>query len=242
MKGFQPDGNELKIQAGVKRLLPAFKRSDFEAITKGLQVLVDRYGREIANASLSQIIADHPEFCTIVMNQLPEDFRIEFNAKAVEIMADVISKAGLRLEDHLRVIDEGIVITKAAVQVFEADGFPMSAFGEGQDSLTGIGINRTDGFVHPLSEAFPLDEHMSEEGLNSWAVASMVISGALGWTEASKEKCVEFAQECVKISAPTLDLQIMLQRSRYDDRALLRLCSLVNSGFDIKARKATGSL
>jgi len=245
-KGFQSneDTDAIKIAIGVKRLTPSAKRGDIHAFSDGCAELQRRYGHQVADEAMRQVMEQIPGICDLAMNAVekaPPAMKAEFYAKSIEVMAEVLTDAGLRLEDHLRVNDEGIGLTKQAVATIAATGYPgIKEFGEGNDSLEEMGLNRTNGFVHPLSEAIkPTKENgLPEDVLNLWAVVSMIISGAQGWTEADKDKCLEMLKELVSRSAPTADLNALLYRSRYDDRVLLKLCSLAHTAMEAKAVRA----
>ena len=237
-KGFQSDADETKIQIGVKRLLPSAKRRDIHAFADGVRQLQQRYGHDVADESMRRVMESHPDIADGIIDVMPDDIQREFHAKSIEIMVDVIEEAGLKIEENIRVSDEGIGLTKAAVKAIAATGYPqIKKFGEGNETLEGMGLKRLGGFMHPLSETHNAKElGLPEDGMNMWAVASIIVSGAFGWIEASVEKCEGALKEAVLVAAPTTDVATLMKRSRYDDRALLRLCNLVQSGMDAKAR------
>jgi hypothetical protein len=245
MPGFQANGEDLKIEAGVKRLSPAAQRGDLQAFADGVRSLQERYGHAIAKAAMGRVMVDHPQIYEGVIGLIGEsspETKEEFEARAVEIMAETLEDAGLQLESHLRVTDRGIALSKAGIAVLAAVSPNVFLGSEGNDALEGIGLSRIGGFVHPLAEAIePTQENSLPEGvLNLWAVASLVISGAMGWAEGDRHKCYQAVAECVARSAPTANLDILLRRSRYDDRFLLRLCALVCSGLETKAANELG--
>ncbi|MEM9451547.1 MAG: hypothetical protein AAGA75_23855 [Cyanobacteria bacterium P01_E01_bin.6] len=236
-KGFASNNSELKIEAAVKRLIPSAKRGDVHAFCSGIRKVKLRRGADIADEAMRRVIEQVPDICNQLTDVMPSDMKNEFYAKAIEVIADVLESSGLRLEDHLRVCDEGMAITSQAVQVLSIHGVPeRELFGRGNDSLSGMGIERTDGFIHPLSEVFDAkSSELPEDTINLWGFASTVISGAQGWIQANKEACLATLKDVVFIASPTTDLSALLYRSRYDDRALLKLCSLIVNGFEAKA-------
>ncbi|MBD1847303.1 hypothetical protein H6F89_28635 [Cyanobacteria bacterium FACHB-63] len=149
-------------------------------------------------------------------------------------LADQIEKAGLRIEDHLRVNDRGVALTNEAIQAIAASGSPRMAELKGNANLQGIGISRHPSFVHPLSGFFDADcKH-----INSWGAVSMLISVAQGWIEeGNRSTAQQSLATTVYAIAPRLDLPTLQRQARYDDRALLKLCSHVHEGLILRADK-----
>ena len=228
MKGFKDlNAQELQVQAVVKRLTPAATRRDEWAIAEGLRKMRGRYGKEIVDDAVAELLQEHPWIWEKVSENLPADTKQMMNDSAFEIMAETLTDTGLRLEDHMRVNDQGVGLSKVAIAAIAATGYEnMEAWGEGNETLEGMGLNRSP-WMHPLAEFSP-----DHKNMNLWASASLFISAALGWVPDEDESppARELIRESVSLVAPTLDTGILLQRCRYDDRALLKLTELVHRG------------
>jgi len=175
-----------------------------------------------------------PELIGKMLDQLPPEIKNEFHSTAYEIMANEIIKSGLRVEDHCRVTDQGFALTKQAIKAIAATGFPaVKELGEGNDDLDGLGIGRS-AFIHSLSEYSPDGDHM-----NLWGLASLIISAAQGWIPGEKptQQALEMLTNTVFKASPTTDVNLLLARARYDDRALLKLASLLNEGLNASVVK-----
>ncbi len=234
-KGFQ-SADETKIEIAIKRLIPSAKRADIHAFADGVRETQTRYGHDIADEAMRQIFTQFPELAERAIEFLPESAKPHLLDCAYSLMAQAIEVSGLRIEDHFRVCDHGVAMTHDAISVIASTGFPpVAEFGQGNDSLTGVGIDRTGGFIHPLSEVH------QKEYLNSFFVVSMTISATLNWLDEppdNPETPRSFLRDCVSRVAPTLDLETMLFRVRYDDRALMQLASYAERGFTAIAQKA----
>lgn len=219
--------DEIKIAIIVKRLTPAARCADLHAFAEGVREAQSRYGHDIADEGMRQTLVQFPDLRDQMIDFLPDEVKSHLHEAAHSIIAEVLENAGLRLEDHMRVTDRGVALTREAVKAIADTEFPQVAeFGEGNETLAGIGLDRGDGFIHPLSATMD----GNSEYLNSWAVVSMTVSGALEWTDANQNKCLEFLQTCVSTVAPTVDLPTLTRRARYDDRALMKLCSYCQDG------------
>lgn len=224
-KGFQStEADDLKIQAIVRRLLPAVTRKDEFAIATGLKKMVDRYGEELVSEAFTIISADNPWLFQSTLNKMLKSDREEFAAQAIEFLAETITDAGLRLEDHLRVADRGIAVTHEAVETIRATGFPRWEEFGGNETLEGMGIGRSP-YIHHLAEFSP-----DLESMNFWALASLTISAAQGWIpdEDASSVAAEDIRKLIFTIAPTTDLSKLLYRSRYDDSALVTLTNLLH--------------
>lgn len=152
-------------------------------------------------------------------------------------MATKLEGFGLKPEEHMRSCEQGFALTKTAIIAFKNDGYPnWRDFGKGVESIEEIGIPRSP-FWHHLSDIKEIDgEHM----MNIWAVASLFISAAHGWVpdEGKSEQGKKIIFEVLPTVAPTVDIERLMFRSRYDDRALLKLCSLVMRAIEQKCDKS----
>ncbi|MBD1842500.1 hypothetical protein H6F89_03530 [Cyanobacteria bacterium FACHB-63] len=231
-KGFQST-DETKIAIIKKRLKPSIERQDEYAFQSGLMKMIERYGSELTEKAFQKLLSDSTWLTQKTLNMMPPSMRGEFKSSATDILASVIQDAGLKLEDHLRVTDQGIFASKKAIKAIADTGFPVSQLGEGKESLEGIGFKRSP-FIHQLSEMLD-DEH-----LNSWAAISMVITVAQGWDELGDRVVAQTNLEMmIQLVAPTLDLQTLQRRARYDDRALLQLASYAERGFNALAQRSS---
>jgi len=228
MKGFKDlTAQQLQIQAVIKRLTPAVVRRDEVAIAEGLRKMRGRYGKEIVDDAVGELLQEHPWIWEKASENLPADTKQMMNDSAFEIMAETLTDAGLRLEDHMRINDQGVGLSKVAIAAIAATGYEnMEAWGEGNATLQGLGLNRSP-WMHPLAEFSP-----DHKNMNLWASACLFISAALGWIpdEDVSLPAHELIREAVSLVAPTTDTTILLHRCRYDDRALLKLTELVHRG------------
>lgn len=235
MKFEQDSSDEIKIAIAVRRLTPSAERGDAEAFSLAAHELVRNYGTDIARKAMQICFDKHPKLTVEAIKQMPEDVQQEAFGWANEILAETLEDAGLRLEDHLRVSDQGIAVTKQAVAAIKATGYSeLDDFGGGNDSLEGYGIQRIPNFWHPLSKTI---KNNGEECLNSWCAVSLLISFALGWDQEGDPKIAKpHLQQLIFAANPSIDFERLCHRSRYDDRALLKLASLANTGFENLAK------
>lgn len=162
----------------------------------------------------------------------------ELTERNIQEIARILEKSKLRLEDHFRCLDSGAVFTKAALRMLAHRGFDFAP-AVGVDSLIGIGIDRSGGFRHPLTERITEDINGNPEPMtNLWGVASGIISGANGWIIANREVCLAMAVEAVKTVDLKLDAMGLLYQARYSDPALMRLAMIVHDGLEIKCEEA----
>jgi len=228
MQGFKDlTAQQLQIQAVIKRLTPAVVRRDEWAIAEGLRKMRGRYSKEVVDDALGELLQEHPWIWEKVSENLPADTKQMMNDSAFEIMAETLTDTGLKLEDHMRVNDQGVGLSKVAIAAIAATGYPdMELWGEGNETLEGMGLSRSP-WMHPLSEFSP-----DHKNMNLWASASLFISAALGWIpdEDVSLPAHELIRESVSLVAPTVDTAILLHRCRYDDRALLKITELVHRG------------
>lgn len=241
MKGFQPDSiDETKIQVIVRRLLPAVRRQDETAFSNGVINMSERYGHQLAAEAIRVLSEDHDWITDYVFNRLennmPKEMWQEFVGRGADAIAESLESEGLRIEDHMRRGDQGFAFSKQAINVIVGSGYPKAyEFGEGHESLSGIGLSR-DPYVHPLAE---FTERDGDALLNVWAVTSVTINCAMGWDESEQpDRAKALLKELVMIASPTCDMDKLMHRARYDDRVLLRLASLAKSGLDAKVNSA----
>ncbi|MBD1857709.1 MULTISPECIES: hypothetical protein [Leptolyngbya] len=234
--GFQ-SADETKIAIAVKRLTPSAKRGDIQAFSDGVQQMRERYGQPVAEEAMNRILKEHRELSLQLLDRLPKESQLLIQDEAFDILAEVVEAAGLRLEDHFRITDKGIALTAPGLKAIADTGFPkMEDFGKPFDSLEGVGLKRISGFYHPLCETF---EHRGEDCVNSWAVASMCINSAAGWLpDVDSEQGYRSLELFVSQVSPTADVRKLLWRSRFDDRALMRLCQLAADGMTAKAAQS----
>jgi hypothetical protein len=235
-QGFQIDYDATKIAVIIKRLTPAIEREDEVAVGRGLREFIQRYGEHVVNRAWEHLLEKYEWLTAQAMSHMSPDQRQIFRDSAYEIIAEQLTEAGLRLEDNFRVLDNGFVLTKAAIDAIKATGFSaVEHFGTGVDSLAGVGIRR-DPFKHPLSEVSPDGEHM-----NLWMFASIGISAALGWLNEppdNPEVAMTNIRKMVFAANPAVDFEKLLRQCRYDDRALMRLASLIKEGFEKTAQSS----
>ncbi|MBD1842137.1 hypothetical protein H6F89_01660 [Cyanobacteria bacterium FACHB-63] len=231
-KGFQST-DETKIAIIKKRLKPSIEREDEYAFQSGLMKMIERYGSDLTEKAFQKLLSDSTWLAQKTLNMMPPSMGGEFKSSATDILASVIQDAGLKLEDHLRVTDQGIFASQKAIKAIADTGFPVSQLGEGKETLAGIGLKRSP-FIHQLSEM------LDEEHLNSWATISMVITVAQGWDTVGDRVVAQTNLEMmIQFVAPTLDLQTLQRRARYDDRALLQLASYTERGFNALAQRSS---
>jgi hypothetical protein len=227
--------DELKIAAIVKRLTPSVERKDERAIASGIEKMTERYGKTLVGEALGELCQDFPWMFHDAIDNLPTEQKNLFQDEAVAIMAETLTDAGLRIEDHMRVCDKGIGLTKQAIAAIVATGFPNAAeLGEGNESMEGLGLAR-DPFWHRLSKFEGQGERTM---MNNWACASFMINAANGWipddddTLTPSPKGVANVKRLAALVAPTLDAEKLLHRAKYDDRALLKLCEILHRALE----------
>lgn len=221
------------IEVIKRRFRPFCESKDRDGLLVKIREMVSRYGREPVSEATLELMQEFDWLLTYSIEMADEDTQRTFYGEAYDTIARQLEASGLKLEESLRVSDEGFALSCEAVRVIASTGFPHAdQFGDGHESLKGIGISR-DPFIHQLSESIENGEYF-----NSWMVASLTISTALEWFgEGDPEQAEAFLAECVSRVAPMVDLDRLLWRSRYDDRALMQLCSYVSNGFDAIARQ-----
>jgi len=229
---------QLKIQAIIKRLTPLADRQDKVAFESGVAEAHKRYGKKLFAAAFKELVENNDWVSSVSLSWLPQDTQEEFLSQANEMVAKELIKSGLRIEDHFRVSDNGIAFSNEAARFLASTGFPTPI--PGNDSLMSLGLSRSS-FVHPLTEQSLSDfgGKELEPSINSWGVASLLINFAMGWIDDEPtEKARESILSSIPTVAPTVDVSRLMERSRYDDRALLRLCGLLQEAFDNSANKA----
>lgn len=158
--------------------------------------------------------------------------------KAFEHLAGHLQAEGLRIEDHLRVSDEGMALTHQAAAAMKKTGFPFAV--PSNRSIKGMGIPRDGSFLHPLSESTPEAECGVEGGaMNLWYSASVFVSVAMGWMESDDPtKALGIVKETVSSASPTTSAKKLIEAARYSDPSLLKLIGLVKDGLEIAFGKA----
>lgn len=229
-KGFSKKDAATEVERIIKRLKPSVQREDADAYDRALVELAHSgTDKDAISEAITALAVNSEWLLKHCCELIPKEAKPLIAQEAIAIIAEVLTSAGFRLEDNMRVIDEGVALTHDAVKALTASGYPgIAQFSKGNESLEGIGFSR-DEFCHPLADAM---EAEGEEWINNWALASMVIVGANGWAEADKQKCKQILTEVVSRVSPTTDINLMLHRARYDDRVLLRLCSLFVEGVE----------
>jgi hypothetical protein len=236
MKGFQKMNNILITQVIVKRLQPAVLRRDHDAMKSTVKRMIDRYGMNATADAFEALALEHDWLLNLTFEAMSEDDKAMMHATANAAIADKLEDSGLRLEDHMRVLDEGVAFTSQAIAVIAASGYDRAfEFGEGYETLEGVGLQR-DPFVHHLTEH-------SEDLVNLWGVASIHLSVAMGWMDADSIPSLKALEEIpvlVGMTKPTIDATALIRQSRYDDRALLKLTGLIRDGIQIRCERAMG--
>jgi hypothetical protein len=214
----------------LRKLEAAAKTKNERTLRRAMERLVAKHGEEPVREAL-MVLGDSDKWVwSLFMGALPEEQKQQFQSGAADVMATAIEDAGLRLEDHFRVVDAGgIGVSAAAAKVFDGSGveLPPVEFP--------CGIDRNP-FMHPLTET---DE--TGENVNGWGFASVLISGANGWMEANRVSCREFLAGIVGAAHPTVDIDAALRKARYDDRALMQLCGWAQEGFQQKCEASIQS-
>lgn len=232
--------DELKVQAIRKRLDPCIKRQDEAAFENGVTKMRDRYGKNLLIAALKDLVENDDWVRSMSLRWLPKDAQTEFINQTFELMASQFIKAGLKIEDNFRVVDQKMALSHAAAKNLIEDGFPSHGEIVGTNNLANIGLSRNP-FWHGLAESSMMDTggKEPEQYFNSWGFASVLISAAMGWIDGEpSETAIENVVLIASMVAPTLDVKRLMERSRYDDSALLRLCGLIQESFDNKVQEA----
>lgn len=157
--------------------------------------------------------------------------------KAFTVVAAHIAAAGLRIEENFRVSDQGMALTHRAAAVLKATGCPIAI--PGNDSLEGMGLDRTDGFFHPLSDHIETADRLGGGAMNTWACASLMVSVSLGWIESDcPDKPRKIMTEAIAGIAPNVSVAGLMEQARYSDAALLKIISLTKEGLDNQIQEA----
>jgi len=234
----EPTAQDLQVQAIVKHLTPFAESGNFEAVKALMVALSIRYEKDLVVKGLQQVMNQFPLLLENAIKDMPADAQNEIQSKATDRMADLLEERGLRIEDHFRVTDGGMALTCQAISAISLTGFPsVERLGKGNESLVRCGLDRTDGFVHPLTEGI---EGTNEGYVNTWGFVSLTIAVAMGWAEGDQELTLGVLRAIISRSAPTLDLSLAMRRARYDDRALLKLCSYANEGLTVELDRQKG--
>jgi hypothetical protein len=231
-KGFQ-DSSEAKVQAVVRRLAPAALRQDEPAFMVGVAKMKARYGEAVMNRALEVLMQQVPWVYAQVAKYSPEIDQII--AASLDSIANRLDAAGMRVEEHLRMVDGHIALSTAAIELIAATGFPNpERFGRGNESVTGLGLKRLGGFFHPLGKVEVVN---GEDVLDPLGFASVLVSSANGWipTDDGGVTAIGTVKAIVAAGSPTADALLMLKQARYSDSVLLRLCSIIAKSFEDKA-------
>jgi len=157
----------------------------------------------------------------------------EHGLMMLRMLAKDIEASGLRIEDHIRWCQQGIVLSTEAAKIVADTVGPVYP---GNETLQGIGLDRTGGFIHPLSAPVGTEGHV-----NSWAAISIHVSVANGWqvvdgeTQSASRGLIH---ESVNAVAPNVSVDELLYESRYSDAALLKLIVLAVDGLQLIVEKA----
>jgi hypothetical protein len=234
MKGFKKVNNDLITQVIVKRLQPAVSCRDPSA-----KRMIDRYGMNPVADAFEALALEHDWLLNLTFEAMSEDDQQMLYAASYASIADKLEELGLRLEDHMRVMDEGVAFSREAIAFIAASGYDRAfEFGEGHETLEGIGLQR-DPYMHHLSEVSEIDDNF----VNLWVVASVHLNVSLGWLEADaipSLKALEEIPVLVAMTKPTIDASALIRQSRYDDRALLKLTGLIRDGLQIRCERQMG--
>lgn len=237
-KGFEQSAGDITVQIIIKRLTPAIKRRDEQAIGRGLRELLARYDSSLVHEAWLILMAEHRWLMKVAVAGMRPSDRQAFISESHEVLAQSLIDAGLRIEDHLRVCDQGLALTHAAIAAIKASGYPGTEFdGLGNRSIDGLGLERSP-FQHPLSEYAAPNADIPEHHVNLWAFASLLISAAMNWMPKPPDDpnaATRNLAELVAVASPTTSLSKLMFRARYDDGALMKLCSLTHQGLVVKA-------
>ena len=237
----EPTAQDLQVEAVVKHLTPFAESGNFEAVKALMVSLSVRYEEDVVIKGLQQLMNQFPFLLEKAIEEMPVDAQNEIQSKATDTMADILEEHGLRLEDHFRVTDGGMALTCQAISAISLTGFPsVERLGKGNENLVYCGLDRTGGFVHPLTEGIENTENTNEGYVNTWGFVSLTIAVAMGWAEGDQELTLGVLRAIISRSAPTLDLSLAMRRARYDDRALLKLCSYANEGLTVELDRQKG--
>lgn len=233
------------VEVAFKLLAQKLEQDDLPGFLIEAVAIQERYGDKVASEAFFRLMGEFPFVSKLILDRLKDvmpEAGADLEANSFDAIAHILVDAGLKVEEHFRVTDEGSFLTKDAIGAIAATGFPaIKVFGEGHDSLEGVGIDRSNGFRHPLCNG---------NLANSWDIVSLLISATYGWYKyryrlESKYGIDSFNQQddsrikslgelacLVKLADPNADFSTLVNRALYDDRALLMLCSLANAGFE----------
>ena len=237
--GLNTNAFDISVAIGLRRLRGSVERKDRDAIFRDLQEVRSRHGDDVADECLRLTLVSAAWLRKELLASLPKNEQQMFAAEAFDSLANEIESAGLQIEDHIRVCDEGFALTKTALAAITARNAEIGSCDKPPiteemciDSLDGVGICRSP-FVHPLSDIKQEDD---EEWANAWTTASLMINVVHGWLgdEGDPEKATKFLQQLTFAGNPQIDFAKLIRRVRYHDGELMRLCSLVEQGLTNK--------
>ena len=238
--GLNPNAFDISVAIGLRRLRGSVERKDRDAIFRGLQEVRSRHGDDVADECLRLTLVSAAWLRKELLANLPKNEQQMFAAEAFDSLASEIEQASLRIEDHIRVCDEGFALTKTALAAITARNAGIGSCDKPPiteemciDSLDDVGLCRSP-FIHPLSDT---KEEDGEPWANAWATASLLINITHGWAgegEGEPEKALKFLLQLVFAGNPQIDFTKLIRRVRYHDGELMRLCSLVEQGLTNK--------
>ena len=238
--GLNPNAFDISVAIGLRRLRGSVERKDRDSIFRGLQEIRSRHGDDVADECLRLTLVGAAWLRKELLAAMPENEQQMLASQAHDTLATEVEAAGLMIEDHIRVCDEGMAFTKTALAAISARHRELGNCDKPPiteemciDSLDGVGLSRSP-FIHPLSDT---KEEDGEPWANAWATASLLINITHGWAgegEGDPEKATRFLQQLVFTANPQIDFAKLIRRVRYHDGELMRLCSLVEQGLTNK--------
>jgi hypothetical protein len=219
---------DTQVEITVRRLTPSARREDLHAFARGFMQMEQRYGKAVANEARDQLFDKFPELALKFAELVPPEIKREAASQLTESLARDLEERGMKAENHIRRVEGYVALSAEALSILDIPDeliTPPSA---------PVPMLSRNPYVHPNSE-------LHGEMLNSWGVASVVISAAHGWMESGDPDVPKgHLKEWVLRSAPTIDFETLFYRSRFDDTALIRLVEAAQEGFTFLAKQITG--
>jgi hypothetical protein len=236
--------NQRVLESIKRQLHKTIATQDVAIVNKLRSSLAKQYPKNVIIQASQEVMHElSPElglfYTGVLMPSMPQLVQENLIDASLEMIADLLEKAGLPVWKHLRASDRGFAISKPARNVIAATNFPgIGLFPtELSDTVEHMGIHRP--FMHSLGvieETVP-GVPGTNLNMNQYALVSFAINIVLFEPETGDPKKSEaFLREVIVIAAPTADFNAAMKRAAYDDRWLLKVANWAIEGFNLKAQ------
>ncbi|BAS57410.1 hypothetical protein NIES2135_32260 [Leptolyngbya boryana NIES-2135] len=205
------------------------KRKDFAQALQVAQKVIHEFGDRYCGIWLLQHTEAHPALIQKILKHINRGIQKHYQHALGTLLAERLTSLKVPLENAVRVSDSGVYLTVGACAVLEF--FPSSDSPiKVVENFQGVGVDRSTIFMHPLASG------IQGKTLNSWGVASGLISTALGWSgDGDPELCRKNLLEAFRALGRS-DLDGYLWLARFDDSGLLEMVAIAQEGINRKLR------